>query len=173
MPVLAEALCDGSLRAVGIALPPLLAYLGAVSRDLSKSVIIILLRGGHVCLSQRAPAERMGGQYSLPGGGVDEGEASWVEAAQREVKEETGLNIPSQRFLQLEWLSSTGEDWQPVGGLFYVVELLPGEEPTLSAEEAVCLGPWKWFTFAEACALPLTPICRTLLYLLARGQLSP
>ena len=78
---------------------------------------------GQILLLKRAEGTAMAGLYFMPGGLVDPGETPWV-AAERELKEETGLEfvdrprmvgcypmfIYGQEFLQLSFCGSvTGE----------------------------------------------------------------
>lgn len=53
---------------------------------------VAIWRGNKILIVRRSTADYLGGQYELPGGGVDEGE-TLTEAAIREVKEETGLAV--------------------------------------------------------------------------------
>ena len=53
---------------------------------------IAIWRNNKILIVRRSAADYLGGQYELPGGGVDEGE-TLTEAAIREVKEETGLTV--------------------------------------------------------------------------------
>jgi 8-oxo-dGTP diphosphatase len=53
---------------------------------------IAVVRDGKILIVRRAAADYLGGQYELPGGGVDEGETI-TESAIRETKEETGLIV--------------------------------------------------------------------------------
>ena len=51
---------------------------------------IAVMKDGKVLLVKRAPHDFLGGNYELPGGGVDDGETI-VESMAREMKEELGL----------------------------------------------------------------------------------
>src|SRR4051794_24649317 len=53
---------------------------------------IAVWRDNKILIVRRSAADYLGGQYELPGGGVDQGE-TLTEAAIREVKEETGLTV--------------------------------------------------------------------------------
>jgi 8-oxo-dGTP diphosphatase len=53
---------------------------------------VAIWKDGKILIVRRATADYLGGQYELPGGGVDGGE-TLTEAAIREVKEETGLTV--------------------------------------------------------------------------------
>ena len=55
---------------------------------------VAITRDGKILLVRRATHDYLGGNYELPGGGVDEGETI-TEGASREVKEETGLTVSS------------------------------------------------------------------------------
>jgi len=68
-------------------------------------VVLVVIREGHVILIERDDFE----VWCLPGGFVDPGE-SVAQAARREVREETGLDVDLTRFLGLyslsHWLKS-------------------------------------------------------------------
>ncbi len=76
------------------------------------TVDVVLLdsspRGPQVLLVQRGqpPFE---GQWALPGGFVDKGERL-VEAAQRELEEETGVRVPQEDLQQLAAFGAPGRD---------------------------------------------------------------
>lgn len=64
-----------------------------------KTVGIALINNGKllVCMSQRSSIQ---GKYTLIGGGVEEGETS-EEAIIREVREETGFELPKEDFYKV------------------------------------------------------------------------
>lgn len=142
-------------------------YPAPMPQDMTHSAIVFPVRAGRVALAERLPGTRMAGAYSPPGGGIDPGDASVRATARREMEEETGLVVPEERFLYLGKLTATGEDWQPVGGHFFLLPLEEGEE--LKDTEPDQHGPWKWYTFAEAARLPLPPVSQPLLLLLAHA----
>ncbi len=53
---------------------------------------VAIVREKKILIVRRAAADFLGGQYELPGGGVDDGETI-TDAAIREAKEETGLTV--------------------------------------------------------------------------------
>lgn len=53
---------------------------------------VAVRQGGKILIVRRASHDYLGGQYELPGGGVDEGE-TLEAAARRELLEETGLRV--------------------------------------------------------------------------------
>lgn len=60
-------------------------------------VLVIATRGDYVLLLQRSPQKRLWpGRYNAPGGHVERGETP-LEAAQRELHEETGLRAERMR----------------------------------------------------------------------------
>jgi 8-oxo-dGTP pyrophosphatase MutT (NUDIX family) len=59
--------------------------------DLNVSVFVVVMRGSQVLLLRRSNTGWHDDYYSLPAGGHDGGE-TLVQAAARELREETGLN---------------------------------------------------------------------------------
>lgn len=67
--------------------------------DLNVSVFVVVMRGSQVLLLRRSNTGWHDDYYSLPAGGHDGGE-TLVQAAARELREETGLNAnPAQLHL--------------------------------------------------------------------------
>lgn len=147
-----------------------------MAENLTDSVIVIPIRAGKVPLAERLPGTRMAGQYVTPGGSInrpgnedgEEVDASIVAAARREFEEEAGLAVDEKRFIYLGHSETKSEaDWRPIGGHFFLLPLEEGEEPTRRKEEEDKQGPWKWYSFREAAALPLPAITRGYIHLLA------
>ena len=53
---------------------------------------IAIIRDGKVLAVRRAAGDYLGGNYELPGGGIEPGE-TFEEAVKREAREETGLEV--------------------------------------------------------------------------------
>lgn len=53
---------------------------------------IAVVNDGQVLVVERVPHDFQGGNYELPGGGIDEGETV-IDSVKRELKEETGLDL--------------------------------------------------------------------------------
>ena len=135
--------------------------------DLTHSVIVFPVRAGKVALAQRQQGMRMAGQYVTPGGSIDPEDDSIPVAALRELKEETALEVPESRLVYLGHLTTKGDDWQPIGGHFFMLRLAEDEE--LKQTEPDAQGPWEWYGYREAAALPLAPVTRSLVHLLAHA----
>ncbi|MCX4489780.1 NUDIX hydrolase [Streptomyces anulatus] len=92
---------------------------------------VVLLAAGHVLLIQRRWAPHAG-SWALPGGHVDAGEAS-LQAAVRELKEETGLPVAADALRQVGAFDAPGRD--PRGR--YVTVAYTATLPELTAPTAL------------------------------------
>jgi 8-oxo-dGTP pyrophosphatase MutT (NUDIX family) len=110
------------------------------------STAIMLVSGDKLYVSQRDSRKLYPNYWQFAGGKVDEGENP-VVGAQRELLEETGLNISLDR---LQYVSSITRE-----GVCYVyrVDLNEGEVPQRTEPDA--MGEWKAMTLAEIRQLPL------------------
>lgn len=95
-------------------------------------------------LALRRAGEPMQGEWNMPGGFVEAGE-SGPEAIAREVREETGLRIETERVIGIFASAyGTGEDAEPIFDVAYLCRLSGGElEVSDESEEAA------WFPLAE------------------------
>ncbi|GGZ18350.1 NUDIX domain-containing protein [Streptomyces nitrosporeus] len=91
---------------------------------------VVLLAAGHVLLIQRR-WDPHAGSWALPGGHVDAGEAS-LQAAVRELKEETGLPVAADALRQVGAFDAPGRD--PRGR--YVTVAYTATLPELTAPTA-------------------------------------
>lgn len=92
------------------------------------SVDVVIRTGGGIVLIRRREGDVFGGMWALPGGGVEYGERV-EDAALREAKEETGLEIELKRLLGV--YSDPGRD--PRGHVVTIVFLAEKKGGTLRA----------------------------------------
>jgi 8-oxo-dGTP diphosphatase len=115
--------------------------------EIPKGVSIILFRAGRFAVSQRISKLGALGLWQFAGGQVEFGETTF-RAAQRELIEETGLNIPLSRF---HFIGQTGPLKGYNGGDYighrYGVVLEKDEEPACT--EPAKATPWSWATPQE------------------------
>jgi len=64
----------------------------------SRSVAIILVRGGRVFVAKRPPGGDLGGRWEFPGGKLEQGESD-ADAVAREFMEEFGVRAEADRLL--------------------------------------------------------------------------
>ena len=89
------------------------------------STVVAILRDGKILIVRRAGADYFGGQYELPGGGVDVGE-NITDAGIREVKEETGLTV-SKVISVFDGFDYTTDRKPHVRQINFLVEVEEGE----------------------------------------------
>jgi 8-oxo-dGTP pyrophosphatase MutT (NUDIX family) len=110
---------------------------------------------------------RFFGQWGLPGGGIDDGEKA-IDAAQREIKEETGQSASKMRLVDLQtehWVgrAPTGEveDFQAVRIVYRGEVLEPGEPQVLEVNGTTSVA--RWIPLEGWEDHPWTPAARALL----------
>ena len=86
---------------------------------------VAVFKDGKVLIVRRVKDDFLGGKYELPGGGVDDGETI-VEAAKREVMEETGLKI-NKVIGTFEGFDYTTNKKPHVRQVNFLVEVEPGD----------------------------------------------
>ncbi|MFJ2065434.1 NUDIX domain-containing protein [Streptomyces albidoflavus] len=92
------------------------------------------------------------GSWSLPGGGREPGDRSLAETARRELREETGLDLPGLEPFAVE--TATGTDGSPVLIQIFTARW-NGDPATLHLNEGVLL---HWFRPEVTPRLRLAPV---------------
>ena len=86
---------------------------------------VAIVRDGKILMVRRAEGDFLGGNFELPGGGVDEGETI-TEGAIREVKEETGLTV-SKIVTTFAGFDYSTDRKPHVRQINFIVEVTPSE----------------------------------------------
>jgi len=124
---------------------PVCTACGAVTfLDPKLAVTVVIAREGRVLLGLRGQGTRRAGFWGLPAGFVDRGEAV-PHAAQREIREETGLEVTLGPVLDVR--STTGE---PVVLIVYPAIAVTGE--AVAGDDLAEIG---WFLPEEIATLDL------------------
>lgn len=141
-----------------MAAPVKLVTVSATSRsNVGVAVFLITMLGGKMAiwLSERINTKNFSGFEQVPGGGVNRGEEN-LHAAQRELLEETGLEIHSARFNPLG-SPTTGQ--YPNGSLYlthwFAVKLDSREYPEHMEKDKST--PWRLVMMHDLPALKLMP----------------
>jgi 8-oxo-dGTP diphosphatase len=124
----------------------------------------VIRRDGRVLLCRVAPGNLGAGRWTLPGGGLEFGEAP-EHAAVREVEEETGFHAaitgpPSIHSDTGSWMFSGGEIRNHQVRFVYPMEIIGGVE---RAEADGSTDAFGWFTPQELGALSLGDLVERLL----------
>ncbi len=132
------------------------------------AVSIIVRRDDRIAVSQRiGPAMSYLGYYSCPGGSVEKGESN-LDAAVRELHEETGLLLIPERFKLIGSVNCIGLKGEQYTCLGYEVHLHRGEQ--LVTAEPEKHGEWRWLDRWELEQLSLLPGTSYFLPSLKRNQ---
>jgi 8-oxo-dGTP diphosphatase len=119
---------------------------------LPQGVGIIALRNGKAAVNQRTQTKALQGYWQFAGGTIEKHELP-QEAAQREFKEECGLDIPMERFEIIG--SDLRTNPYPYLGHVVVAHLQPGEN--IRNTEPHKHTPWKWLTPTQISKLKMIP----------------
>ncbi|MXP41339.1 NUDIX domain-containing protein [Altererythrobacter soli] len=123
---------------------------------------------GRVLLQERLPGKHHAGLWEFPGGKVEPSENPRF-ALRREVEEELGVGLDEEAMAPAGFADREAGGGEPAIVLFLYE--CPGWEGDPEGREG---QRWGWFTWAEAAALPLPPMDRTLLESLApKGIAKP
>lgn len=117
-----------------------------------EGVTILLVRSGLIAVSKRINTKHLTGFWQFPGGTLEPMETP-IQAAQRELKEETGLNLPLSRFQYL------GENQEPHPFITkgFGCYVLIGTDEELQNTEPDKHSDWEWVSFQETTKLNLLP----------------
>jgi ADP-ribose pyrophosphatase YjhB (NUDIX family) len=125
----------------------------------------LAIRDGRVLLARLSATAVETGRWTLPGGGVDHGEAPAVALA-RELHEETGLAARVGALLDVHDLHLTGtaptgrhEDFHAVN-LIFAVEVGPGEPRVTEHGGTTDEAAWVPIADIESGAVPVTALVR-------------
>lgn len=112
------------------------------------SVLVFTVRDGfpYFWMSQRLSEGHRKDYWQFPGGKVEDGETLLV-SAQRELKEETGLDIPEPRLLRLTSTNSHHPSRGPYTTHWFLLELAGTEIPQRT--EPLENTEWEALTSAE------------------------
>lgn len=107
----------------------------------SNRVRVYVVADGKVLLQKTSYSSQ---SWSLPGGGVEKNESAAM-ASQRELKEETGLELGLDKFLELgvSRVHVNGRSWPVMNVTFFLVEL-SDLQPTNIPRPLEIIG-LKWF----------------------------
>jgi 8-oxo-dGTP diphosphatase len=138
-----------------------------MKRDRSKfsaAVLVILLDRDRICVIRRDATGFLDGHFTLPGGVLEEGE-TLRDAARREAREETGVELTADSMRHVHVLHSRneGESWF---GHFFLVERWIG---TPCVTEPDKHSELRWVPF-DRLPTPMVPYVGTALHAISLGQ---
>lgn len=113
-------------------------------KRLNRTAAVVLFRKGKFCLSKRINTEAYKGYYQFPGGREDNDEETPMEIAQRELLEETKLDIPLHRF---RYWGINPHDKDSENCFIYSLKLEDEEHPAHVEKHKA--SEWLWYTPEE------------------------
>lgn len=131
----------------------------------------LITRPAEILLTRISPLGFPAGHWALPGGAIDHGEPPII-ALQREIHEETGLEVVNARLLDVHDVHTVdrGRDdkWEDYHGihLVYRVEVAGGTVPHV-VEAGGTTETVEWIAWEEVPRLPILPVVA---HVLARRQ---
>jgi 8-oxo-dGTP diphosphatase len=130
-------------------------------RHVYVSAYAICVRDRQMLLARMGPGRYDSGMWTLPGGGLNWGEAP-ADAVLRELTEETGLTGRAPRLADIfsaTYARTPERPFVPVHhiAIVYVVEALPGE---LRDEQQGSTDRCAWFPLADLDELPLVEMAK-------------
>jgi len=130
----------------------------------SAAVLVILRQRGRICVIRRDATGFLDGHFTIPGGVLEEGE-TLLDAARREAREETGVELPREGLKHIHVLHSCneGEGWF---GHFFLAEQWIG---TPSITEADKHSELRWVPI-DRLPSPMVPYVGTALHAISLGQ---
>lgn len=139
-----------------------------IQRDIASAVL--LSKDGKVFLARKGGKAVFAGTWTIPGGGIDEGEGK-EQAMQREILEETGIDVKGMQAELVDvgqgssekTLKDTGERVM-VDMTFYDFQVMldkNAEEIKLTIDPSE-FEEANWFTKDELATLQLSPTCEKL-----------
>ena len=113
--------------------------------DMRHTADVVCIRDGHVLVIQRR-WEPYEGQWALPGGHLDAGEAS-IDAAARELEEETGVRVTTEALSRVGLWNAPGRDPRgPYSTTAYVCHV-PADTTATAADDAAEI---RWLPLGDA-----------------------
>lgn len=108
---------------------------------------VIVILGGKVLLSRRlAGASDAAGKWAVPGGCLESTDANIIAGARRELKEETGLDLPANATVYPAVEEGNRPDGTPYATVFVVAEINADAASKLCNPEPHKHSDWQWLT---------------------------